>query len=702
MIYFCRANCVSSKNKEKTVYIVFDENQEPTLTEEILRDNQQFKEFMSDYKPKIVYVDYQVYSTEENIDRLTYPDVYESVISTAATFYSQGEMTIERQNKATKQKKKATGNMIFIGCICALIAGFGGLAGGYKLFNALGGSSPIEVIEEKANNSGLIMPEQIPIQENAEQLTVSIDRSYLAVPTEDLELKGAIIDGKATIKLPEFDKTDFFNHVPGYSWGFTSDPEGKKIEYYGGESYEFTENTKLYRVLVKYGGGSGTKNDPYRIDYYDQLELMASEDVRGYFKQTKDIYYPDYASHISIDTVNELKNDPASEYFEYDGNGYIIDGIDQPLFGKVSGATIRNVNIRNVIIENEVYKDYGAIVCNAINYQYKANQTTYKTGETLIKNCSVEHISIIIGSDVQETTESPTTGEVIPPDLIEYDADGKVIEKDKKIETVKETKVASGYSIGGISGNGGQIEDCYVADMGIYVNLNDYILNVGGISGKPDNVINCGVYNYSANGHIFHSGGIAGSAAGSKYYDANGKELPECYGGNIQGCVARYVQLNSELSAGGIAGTGSSNADDPIISNCYTKEITYNCGVYDSDNHLIESGIIGGIIGTDSTLKNGHIISNTVSMADIPVIGKKSKTIFDETVRLAPDYAFYQENILSVINSSTINPKNPKEIFIGSFKFGGSALFGDDTGSLAYPEEIESILSMEVNLNENE
>ena len=88
-----------------------------------------------------------------------------------------------------------------------------------------------------------------------------------------------------------------------------------------GQSYEFSESTKLYRVLVKYGGGSGTKEDPYLIDYYDQLELISTEKARGYFKQTADISFPEWASHKPIDTVNELKDTPKDERFEYHGGG---------------------------------------------------------------------------------------------------------------------------------------------------------------------------------------------------------------------------------------------------------------------------------------------------------------------------------------------------------------------------------------------
>ena len=711
MNYFCRANCVSSKDKAITTYIVFDENiQQPNLTEEILRANNQFREFMNDNKLKVVYVDYSVYQTEEYLDASKQPEDFEAVIANSSKFYSQGELTIETQTKAVKKKKKATGKIILVCCLCALLAGGAGIGGGFYLFEKLK-TSPVFAPEiSKVTEDGMIIPEQISLEADVKQITVSIDRSYSAVPTEDLELKGAVIDGKATITLPEFDKTDFFTHVQGYTWGFTTDPKGKKIEYYGGRSYDFAENTKLYRVLVKYGGGSGTKEDPYLIDYYDQLELMATEEARGYFKQTDNISFPDYASHTPINTVNELKSDPSSEYFEYDGNGYTIDKIDKPLFGKVSGATIKNVNIRNAVIQGEIVQDYGAIVCNAYNYHYKTNSKSYETGETLIKHCSVSHASIIIGEVQEEASEAETatTGEVVPPDLIEYDENGKVIEHSntstEETAAKKVTKMAQG-SIGGISGNGGQIEDCYVEDFGVTVNSEEYILNVGGISGKPANVLNSGVFTYSINGNVFNAGGIVGSAAGSRMYDAKGDELPEYYGGNIQGCVARQVWFNNEFCAGGIAGVGSSDADSPIISNCYAHELYFNCGEYSKDNKhtLIQEGICGGIVGSDGTSKNGHLISNTVSVADKLVIGSKDKSKYDDTVRQAPEYAYYQENILTVINKNTISPENPKEIFTGIFKFGNSAVYGDsNNGSLSYPETIEDLFEktiMEDNTN---
>lgn len=705
MIYFAKTN-VGMGDKPQIIYVILPDagkNNPPMLTREILMQDQSFRSIVGNYRKQIsiIFAVYEIDEKPENLNASTQPEVFEELIETgkATPCSSTSDFLISsiKQLKKNKPKKAKTSPLKVIGIIAATTLVVGGIvsAVAYKLYQ-----NQVRNLTSPANyngattEDGLLIPKQEAIPENADQITVTIDRSYSPVPVEDLQLKGAVHSGKAKIQLPEFDKEDFFNHVSGYSWGFTSDPNGEKIEYYGGKEYTFSQDTKLYRVLVKYGGGSGTKDDPYLIDYFDQLELMSEEKARGYFKQIADLSFPEWCEHKPIDTVNELKADPKSEYFEYDGGGYLIEGLTQPLFGKVSGSVIKNVNVRNAVIENREYKDYGAIVCNVYNYRYKAEDATYETGETLIQHCTVSHTSIILKIPAEEQPNGEaapvvTTMEVVPPDLIVYDEDGNPIEATTTTEPVADTKTAE-YAIGAISGNGGQIEDCYVQDFGIFNYLTDYILYAGGISGKPANVINSSVYYYSANGNIFHSGGIVGSAAGSSMYDADGKELPEYYGGNIQGCGAGLLILKSELSAGGIAGIGGTKAEDALISNCYANKITFECGIFGAQKEVIEEGITGGIIGADASTGNGHLITNTVSITEQPVIGQKAKSRYDDTVRMAPDFAFYQENIQSVLNKNTVNPANPKEIFTGSFTF-TPGLFGDETGALAYPSSLSDL-----------
>ena len=294
MNYFCKTIVEAGKGKTRTLYPILAENTEsstpPKLEKEVLFEQHEYKEFVSKYKPKsTIMVDYTLYQTDEKIHAAMQPEVFEDLIDSGkAIFLSSGEMMIEPSEKKDKhgvvRKKKKTSPFLVLG----LFAGAGVIA----LFSFLGGKmlgmarAGLESNESQTANTaedGLIIPAQNTIADDAEQITVTIDRSYSATPVEDLQLKGAVDNGKAVIELPQFDKTDFFTHVQGYSWGFTSDPDGKKIEYYGGRKYEFSTDTKLYRVLVKYGGGSGTKDDPYLIDYFDQLELMGEEKARGYF-----------------------------------------------------------------------------------------------------------------------------------------------------------------------------------------------------------------------------------------------------------------------------------------------------------------------------------------------------------------------------------------------------------------------------------
>ena len=705
MNYFCNAHIQSGAKQEKRLFIVLEPNGEdiPLLTKEKLLSVGQYMEFVQTYKPRLIMIDYTVYSTESEVYASMQDEEFLKLIEDGNTEkLASSELRIEgKTDKNTVRKKKAlspVGIALIIGCV--LIVGLGS----FGLGKMLGG---IGAVQEKTDNAaspdkdGLLIPEQVQLADDVEQITVTIDRSYSAIPTEDLQLKGAIVDGAAQITLPEFDKTDFFTHVEGYTWGFTSDPNGDKIEYYGGATYSFSADTKLYRVLVKYGGGSGTKEDPYLIDYYDQLELMAKEKARGYFRQTADIVFPSYASHQSINTVNQLKRDPGAEYFEYDGGGYLISNLDNPLFGKLSGAVIKNVNIQNSFIYTEQYADCGFIARNVYNYQYEAEDgTNYETGETLIQHCSVSHSAIYFQYPEEESaeviTEIVTAPTVVPPSVVEYDENGDPIEQPTDPPETVVTKIGEN-AVGAITGIGGQIENCYVTDFGIFANLDDYILFAGGLSGKPANVVNSAVYYFSVQGNVFSAGGLVGSCGGARKYDAHGKELPEYYGGSIQGSAAGNIILNTELAAGGIAGEETTSAKNAMISNCYATDLQLSCGVFSDESRevIVKKGATGGIIGMDGSEGNGHAVINTVSPDDLLVIGTKAVSAFNDTVRIAPSYAYYQENILSVINRNTVVEKEPGEIFTGSFTFGNGEL-SDNTGSLAYPEEIKDLFEKTV------
>ena len=706
MKYFCDVHAQSRKDQERRIYIILEQTEgskeQPHLTKEILLQNIQYRDFCQTYKPKIVMVDYVVYATEAEIYAGMQDEEFEKLIADGMTErIAQSELQMDSvKDKAAGGKKrgKLSPPMILALIGAVLLMAMLALGFGMKLGQKRAAVEDTAVtVMEAPNEDGMLIPEQNPVADSSEQITVTIDRSYTAVPTEDLQIKGVVIKGQAEITLPEFDRTDFFTHVRGYTWGFSTNPDAEKIEYYGGQTYNFSKDTKLYRVLVKYGGGSGTKDDPYLINYYDQLELMSEEKARGYFRQTEDIVFPDWENHTSIDTANELKADPEAEHFEYDGGGFMISNLQAPLFGKVSGAVIQNVNVTNSRIETEVYSNFGFICAEVYNYRYKTEDgTQYETGESVIRHCSVSHSSINMQYPQQDTTEEVeiiTVPTATPPDLIEYDENGNPIETQDATEPIApEPSKSAEFAVGAITGLGGQIEDCFVTDFGIYANLDDYILYAGGLSGKPASVVNSAVSLFSAEGNIFYGGGICGSAGGSKYHNAAGRELPSCYGGSIQGCTARLVYLTAEAAGGGIAGEAGTDAEGAMISNCYTNALTMTVGIFEN-GELKKQGLTGGIIGMDGNEKNGHLITGCVSPVEFSLIGKQSLSTFDDTVRLAPAYAFYQENILSVINRNTVLPDSPKEIFTGTFKFGDAAVYGDENGALPYPGSIEDLFA---------
>jgi hypothetical protein len=716
MGYFFEINAVSAQSckihffsalSEENLNKIEKTGEIPQLTSNMLRADNCYRTFEEKYSPKQVFIDFIVWKTDEKFSAATQPEIFEKYISDKkAERISTGELTLTNNNKSSKNKKVKLKNTIILCVIIGVIMLGAGLGIGFIFDDDT--VAPVYAPQSTTQNyDGMIVANADTIDPNAEQITITIDRSYSAVPKEDLQLKGEIIDGIATIELPYFDPTDFFNHIPGYTYGFTSDPNGKKIEYHGGGIYQFSEDTKLYRVLVKYGGGSGVKEDPYLISYYDQLELLANEGGQGYFKQTANLIFPVGASHKPIDTKNYLLDksqnpyfagktvekleNPEDFYFEYDGGGFTIKGLTSPMFGTVAGMTLKNANITYSFIDTSEYHNFGFFVRQAYNYRYEIDEKIYETGETKIQNCTVSHSSITLRYPNVDKAGNPIVTEQTVPALDPVTG-----------EMPKVTKSAD-YAIGAITGVGGDIENCYVTDFGIYSNLDKYIMFTGGISGKPTNVRNCGVFFVSMSGKIFNGGGIAGSGGGSRLYDAKGKELPLFYGGSIQGCYVRNFGATTEISAGGIIGVGSSNAENAVISNCYATELSLLAGEYADEQRkeLLHLGYTGGIIAVDGTDDYGHYVTNSVSVSPYFVTGKKSKSTFSDTVMIAPANAFYLQSILNVINAGSIIPDNNEnqELFTGDFIFQADINF-DDTGSLPFQSQITNLIILVANIPE--
>ena len=108
-----------------------------------------------------------------------------------------------------------------------------------------------------------------------------------------------------------------------------------------------------------------------------------------------------------------MKDSPDAEYFEYDGGGFHIESLTAPLFGKVSGAVIKNVNIINSHVNTREYSDFGFIVCDAYNYRYQTGDKWLETGETLIQHCTVSHSTFTAEIPIEERETQLVVTEII-------------------------------------------------------------------------------------------------------------------------------------------------------------------------------------------------------------------------------------------------------------------------------------------------
>ena len=119
-------------------------------------------------------------------------------------------------------------------------------------------------------------------------------------------------------------------------------------------------------VAKDFAGGSGTKDDPYKIETPEQLAKLAKEVNSGiygqthsgeYFKMTKDI---DLSAHrwIPIGSGTARSNHAFSGYF--DGNNKTVTGlyVDESneqfsagLFGNFSGYEIKNLKIKDAYVK---------------------------------------------------------------------------------------------------------------------------------------------------------------------------------------------------------------------------------------------------------------------------------------------------------------------------------------------------------------
>lgn len=482
-----------------------------------------------------------------------------------------------------------------IGSTVDMLDSFGVFKDGYSVEGWYLDNSPVRL-------ESLYLSEDCDVYakwQTAKYITITIDRSYLNKKAETYKVP-CDMTGAAVLKLPVVDdKNDMFNSVFGCTYGFSDKKQTGEfgtIKYFGGTECKFTKDTTLYRVLNEYGGGNGTKENPFIISCYDQLIRLSEEKASGYFIQTADIKFPSEVKRIPIDTkkISRGYENKSYDFFVYDGQGFTVRNLsgEGGLFGDIAGVAIKNVVIDGAKIKSGDYDTVGVLVNRVISYSFKSAEEndSFGTGNSKITNCTVKNSKI-------------------------YGEGAK--------------------NIGGLVGNGGVISYCYASEVSIEGGD-----NVGGIVGNACTVNGCLASGITTSGKISSAGGISGTAYGTEIFDDGDKSYMS--GGTIIGCGVRTF-TSKAVNSGGIVGTATADTNSAYIKSCYAANIYLN-----GENN-------GGIAGADGKYKAHRIVYCLVDSANnYPVVGgDKVRSISRRMVLSVPaDSGLTVDGVLSVLNAA--------------------------------------------------
>ena len=482
-----------------------------------------------------------------------------------------------------------------IGSTVDMLDSFGVFKDGYSVEGWYLDNSPVRL-------ESLYLSEDCDVYakwQTAKYITITIDRSYLNKKAETYKVP-CDMTGAAVLKLPVVDdKNDMFNSVFGCTYGFSDKKQTGEfgtIKYFGGTECKFTKDATLYRVLNEYGGGNGTKENPFIISCYDQLIRLSEEKASGYFIQTADIKFPSDVKRIPIDTkkISRGYENKSYDFFVYDGQDFVIRNLsgEGGLFGDIAGATIKNVVIDGAKIKSGDYDNVGVLANRVISYSFKSAEgnESFGMGNSKITNCTVKN-SKIEGEDAE--------------------------------------------NIGGLVGSGGIISYCYAKEISI-----DGGECVGGIVGNACMVNGSLAVGIAASGKISSAGGISGTAYGTEIFDDGDKSYMS--GGSIIGCGVRTF-TSKAVNSGGIVGTATADTNSAYIKSCYAANIYLN-----GENN-------GGIAGADGKYKAHRIVYCLVDSANnYPVVGgDKVRSVSKRMVLSVPAYSgLTVDGVLSVLNAA--------------------------------------------------
>ncbi|MDS0526067.1 fibronectin type III domain-containing protein [Clostridium sp. SHJSY1] len=340
-----------------------------------------------------------------------------------------------------------------------------------------------------------------------------------------------------------------------------------------GKSYPYLKNVKKPSGVSQglpsgeMTSGSGTKTDPYIISTAQQLQNI-NYNLCAYYKLQNDI-------DLRGIKWTPIGNNNVPFTGTLDGNGHAIKnlsmnrlGLDlNGLFGSISSATIRNLNLNNVNIIGG--KHIGAIAGNV-------------TGTSIIDNCSADGV---INTSINGVAESYIGGLVGQANTLNISNSNSSI-----------SITGSGNRIGGLVGEiTGNVTNSY-ATGNVTSKSGDY---TGGIAGVLGGNIT-GSYStntISSKGNTV--GGVTGWFKGTmdQCYSAGSVTTVANNAGGLSGYVDSGTIQNSFNLApvigaayvGGIQGTGAAS-----VVSCY------------SVGKISGSSYLGGLTGINTSITNSY------------------------------------------------------------------------------------------------
>ena len=300
--------------------------------------------------------------------------------------------------------------------------------------------------------------------------------------------------------------------------------------------------------------GAGTSNNPYRIHFghckyaNDLLELGAE----GLGESGNDKHFILNSEIDGSQYLGTLGNNEQRFNGTFDGNGHIIQGISNPLFGAVGeNGLVKNITLTGISVSGQ---DIFGLVTR-INYG-------------TIENCHADSCKIIGIKDL-----GGIAGENINGTIRRCSYNGAVS--------------GSQTGLGGIAGYNsyGTISECSVKNGSVV----SYDRSIGGIVGDNTSglIENCMVYDADVQATNGEAGGIAG----------------RLYNGTIKNCYANQTVSGGETK-GAIAGVIIENGS---IENCRYNSDKTEFVVSGSED---KSGALSGADLKDKSLFAGFDFSN--------------------------------------------------------------------------------------------